>query len=54
MKMKKIIIMRHAKSQFNYEGRIQGVENDSPLCDEGITCLKELIKREYKKYKMLT
>lgn len=47
--MKKIIIMRHAKSQFNYEGRIQGVENDSPLCDEGITCLKELIKREYKK-----
>lgn len=54
MKTYKIHLIRHGLTQGNYEGRYVGQKTDLPLCEEGITNLKNLIlENEYPKIQKL-
>ncbi len=40
--MSRIFIVRHGKTKWNTEGRLQGAENDSPLLENNVKDCKEL------------
>ncbi|SFL41510.1 probable phosphoglycerate mutase [Lachnospiraceae bacterium KH1T2] len=40
--MARIFIIRHGKTKWNIEGRLQGAENDSPLLENNVKDCKEL------------
>ena len=40
--MARIFIIRHGKTKWNTEGRLQGAENDSPLLENNVKDCKEL------------